>query len=436
MNFSGNVGFKFNQILKSVKRFIFSSVLIFVLFCLSVSFTLGNYNSNNLEYLNKIILTIGFGIICCIFFELIYEKYFDKNKQIRVLIQIFALFLSAIPYILFRIYNFNEYLLLGFGGILVSLILMIFYFSDKGNISATFSYIMKNILFNFFILGTVFIGGSLCISAFINLVHNFQNNRAYILLGEFSVILLFLHLCLLALPSKHRELTIPKVFKILVFKAMFPVYILLLLILYIYLFKILITWTFPSGRINSFVLISSFLYMFFVFALNQYKNENKLIKLFLDYSGYAVIPTVLMQFMAIYIRVSNYGLTSFRYISIIFGVFTLVFAIITLFRKEKILKNSLIVLLSFVLFLTVTPFNTFDIPILEQTYRLKKLLLKNQMLDDDKIIKNENIDADEKLKIMSAYNFIRKNKTENSHIKAKFLLNIPYLNENVFEFKD
>jgi hypothetical protein len=434
MNLLKDSELKFWKVLESVKRFISSSILIFCLFILLVIITFGNFNSEILKYRNKIIISIGFGIIFCAFSELVCENYFKNHKS---LIIISNLLISAIPYLLLEIYNFNEYLLLGLVGISISFFIMIFYFADKNNISKVFSYILKNILFNFFVCTIVFIGGSLCIWAFTTLIHNFQNvYKAYLITAEFSGILLFLHLYLAALPKENHQLNIPKIFKTLIFKTMLPIYVLLLLILHIYIFKILIIRIFPSGKINWFVSISSFLYIFFMFTLNQYKNENKLIKLFLDYSGYILIPTILMQFLAIYIRISNYGLTSLRYISIVLNIFVLIFVLLSLFRQEKILKNNLIILSAFILLLSVTPLNIFDVPILEQSYRLKNLMLKNQMLNGNEVIKNNNINVEEKRKIISAYNFIKNNITENSRIKLKFLPNVNNSPKNIFGFDE
>ena len=201
---------------------------------------------------------------------------------------------------------------------------------------------------------------------------------------------------------------------------MLPVYMILLSILYMYLGKILFTWTFPSGQVNWFVSFSSLLFVFFAFSLSQYKNENKAMNLFLKFGGLAIIPTIAMQFVAIYIRISNYGLTIPRYASIILNIFALVFTLMFLFKREKSLKHSLSVLAGFVLLTTATPLNIIDIPMREQSHRLKMLLLNNDMLVDNKIVSNGSIGLEEKIKIIESYLYV-KGSFETANYKPEFL---------------
>jgi MFS family permease len=437
MSFLNSSSVKIKQKLNASKRFILSATLINILFLFSFIVTLSFFSGmTGLKFIRDwardddfvhfftIAATLVFGIVFCVFSELIYEKVFQNTlfkKASRILIWTISLCVSSIPYLLLRSAVLNKetvqfnYSVMGIAGTVISLIVMIFYFADQTDFSKTFSYIFKNIFFNFFVCGLFFLGCSLCVAAFVVLIwgESYKNTTdisvLFALLGEVVGILTFFHLCLAALPDKNRELTVPKVFKTVVLNVLFPVYMGLLSILYIYFFKILITWTFPSGQINWFVSISSLLYVFFVFALKQYKEESKTISLFLKYSGYVIILTILVQFFAIYIRISNYGLTPPRYASIVLNFFVMIFAVLTLFRREKTLKNSLIILSCFVLMLTLmTPLSLFDAPLIEQAYRLHRLLLKNKMVENGRLIQNDNLDSDEKKKIMSAYKSLMK----------------------------
>ncbi|MCL2311612.1 MAG: DUF4153 domain-containing protein, partial [Firmicutes bacterium] len=242
----------------------------------------------------------------------------------------------------------------------------------------------------------------------------------YVVLGEFIWIVLFGVMFLSTVPKLDQKITTPKIFKIIVYKIMLPVYLLLLSILYIYFVKILFTLTFPSGQINWFVSFVSIFFVFFTFSLSQYRNEYKALNLFLKFGGLVVVPTIAMQFVAIYIRVSNYGLTTLRYSSIILNIFVLTFIIMFLISGEMSLRRALLVLSGFVLFSTVTPFNVFDVPMVEQSYRLKKLLSNNNMLVNNCIVHNSNIVLEEKDKIIESYRYV-KNNFEYSNYNPKFL---------------
>jgi hypothetical protein len=184
------------------------------------------------------------------------------------------------------------------------------------------------------------------------------------------------------------------------------VYLLLILILCAYLGKVLVTFTFPSGRINWFASFASLFFVFFVFSLRQYRLENKFAAIFVKYGGYALMPIIAVQFMAINIRLTNYGLTTLRYISMVLNGIAFVFAAVSLIKDGRFIKYMLLVLAAAALVLTLTPLNIFDIPANDQAARLTATLERNGMLADGVIIPKSDIPEEDKLAITSAYEYL------------------------------
>lgn len=420
----------------TILRFYLPFSMLIALFFIAFSTTIWNFNQTVNEIIYKLSYTLVFGVTTCTIAEILYEKYF-RGKLSKTVLNIIALIISAIAYILLHFYDDKSLVFLALLGIAISEIIFILYFSKTDSMSKTFSHYFKSFVFNLSVCAITFGGISLCIFAFTTLIHDFKDvHKAYYILGEFVGIVLFGTMLLSNVPKLGQKITIPKIFKFFVANVMLPIYLLLLFILYIYLAKILFTWTFPSNQVNLFVSFSSLLFVFFAFSLNQYKNENKALSLFLKFGGLLVIPTIAMQFVAIYIRISNYGLTTFRYVSIVLNIFAAVFAIMTLLWREKNLKRSLVVLVGFILLITATPLNAYDIPIREQSHRLKTLLLNNNMLAEDGIIPNSNIALEEKNKILESYQYIKFN-FEVASYKPNFLSKdlIEKPEEQIFGFK-
>jgi len=221
---------------------------------------------------------------------------------------------------------------------------------------------------------------------------------------------IFLNLMLAWIPTRKREHAIPKVFKLLVARVALPIYVLLISILYVYLAKIIVTWSFPSGQVNWFASVASLLFIFFWLALAHY-DDDRLIRPFIKYGGLVFIPIIVVQFIAIWIRLSNYGLTSLRYVSVVLNILALVFAVVSVIDRGRFVKYLLLVVAGVALVLTMTPLNLFDVPIWEQTHRLTRVLERNAMWVEGRIVVNENISDEDKIKITSAYEFLQWNET-------------------------
>ena len=422
--FFGNIA---AMVVKSISRFFATFCLILGLFFVTAYLTAADSRHwfdfdtviPHFVVLERIILVLLFGILFCTFGTIISEKFELKIKHSKILVNAVLLVLSGLAYIPITLLNIdfslfgqaNMYANYGYIGIMIALTICIFYFSIKESISKTFSYMFKGIMFNTLICGIVFAGVAICTYAFATLIldismWNTWVSRVSSIAYQFIWIVIFMNLTLAVIPSKDTVLATPKAFKVVVLYAMLPVYLLLLTILCGYLVRILITQDFPAGQINPFVSFASLLFIFFNLSLEQYRKENKFADLFVRFAGYVLIPIIAMQFWAIHIRVSAYGLTSARYISIVMNIIALTFVVVSLIKKGSFVKYVLPIAAGTALLLTLTPLNIIDVPVRNQTARLIGILNENNMLDDGIVVPNNEISVEDKINITSAFVYI------------------------------
>ncbi|MCL1791873.1 MAG: DUF4153 domain-containing protein [Peptococcaceae bacterium] len=405
INLAGNVAL-------AIQRF-------FVSFCFTVSLSVAGIvmvvadpasKSLMYEVLVKLMLVSIFGVVFCAFGKVLYESVKDYSglKTESWVVDLVLALLSIFSY--FAIYDIESaYVGAGYFGIMIALLCgLAFLSAGTRRFSNFFSYIFKNIVFNGLVCGIITAGIFICIGAFYWLILPTQYSSDKAFLVSFILIwgLLFLNLSLSAIPREETELKIPKLFKTLVLYVSLPVFLLLLAILYVYLGKIVVTLSFPSGQINWFVSFAALLFVFFVLALEQYREENKLADLFIKFGGYAMIPILGVQFWAVIIRLSNHGLTSARYVSLALNILVVAFVAVSLIRKGRYLKHMFLALAGAALLLSVTPLNIIDVPVWNQTARLKALLEKYEMIDDGKIVPNKLVSFADQEKIVDIYLFL------------------------------
>ena len=143
----------------------------------------------------------------------------------------------------------------------------------------------------------------------------------------------------------------------------------------------------PINRLTGF---ASFALLFYcIFYLSCQNNEKGLPLFHIKYGGYVMIPILLMQSYALFLRINAYGLTTPRYLSIMFNLIGLAFVVSSFFKKGP--KHVFLFMAVIAVILSVGPFNMIDVPFKSQTRRMEKILIKNEMLKGETIIANPSI---------------------------------------------
>ena len=169
--------------------------------------------------------------------------------------------------------------------------------------------------------------------------------------------------------------------KILVHYTLLSLIILAFAIIYLYLFKIILTWSFPSNQIFR-ILAILFVFYLPIWLMNNYyegdflaKINNKLPILF--------IPFIPLEIYSLGVRIVSNGFTNMRYIGIMLIIIEIVYIVIYL-KKKNI--DYLFYLVPIILVITfIFPyFNMYDISVRSQSHIMDNLLMRDNLSDAEK----------------------------------------------------
>jgi len=399
-------------LVNGIKRFYintFFTVIIFgIIFYLINWKNVSKYDEKILE---RIIFVAILGFLISTLFTLVVEKITHYSTKL-IIINVITSIALPILYFFFILTDIaNKYQVTTLAGIVIALVFISIYFANKTdneNFTIHFSYLIKTLFVAAIITTIIMLGLFLCTAAVHYLIYKFSDvAKIYATIASFCWIALFVNLFLSYLPKKADDYKTPKFFKILTLYTALPVYLGLIVILYVYLGKIIVTQKFPSGQLNWFASYASIIGIFLFLSLKQYFDENEIVKWYVKLFGYILLPIITMQCIAYGIRFSNYGLTSARYISIVLIGVSIVTAVVSLIRRGKHVPYVLFLLALCSLITTTGYFNLYDAPVREQESRLTRVLKDNSMIDNNnKIIAKADADTQTKIKITSSYNYM------------------------------
>ena len=186
-------------------------------------------------------------------------------------------------------------------------------------------------------------------------------------------------------------------------RLLFPVYLVLLAILYGYLGKIGVTGTLPSGEINWFASLAVLGYTVFYFL--DPLPEGKLCQWWPRYGALFLAPVAAVQLWCVYIRLSAYGLTMLRYASLLCTAFGLLVMVSGLFQRGRILFYPLAAAL--LLAVTVTPLQLRQVPVRDQEMRAQQVMESAGMMRGGDIVEGRPLRPEERERLLSAYRYLR-----------------------------
>lgn len=170
-----------------------------------------------------------------------------------------------------------------------------------------------------------------------------------------------------------------------------------LIILYTYGTKILVTWDWPKGIVSYLIIFVSIIGILTFLLLHPYgfQKENIWIKKASKGYYFILIPLLLILFIAIFMRLNDYGITINRYSILMLGVWLSIVCLYTALGKTniKFIPTSLAIVLILISF---GPWGMFSVSEKSQVNRLKNILEKSKILVDGKI-QNETIWAKDSL---------------------------------------
>ncbi len=168
-----------------------------------------------------------------------------------------------------------------------------------------------------------------------------------------------------------------------------PIALVYFVILYAYIVKILLEWNWPKGWVAELILgfaavgLSTLVLLYPV----RERPENKWIRVATRWFFRLMIPLIVVLILAVWRRITDYGVTEERYFGIALAVWLAVVVVYFLVSKAKsikILPGSMCILL---LVTSVGPWGAFSVSENSQIGKLRMLLERNAMLVNEKIEK-------------------------------------------------
>jgi hypothetical protein len=185
----------------------------------------------------------------------------------------------------------------------------------------------------------------------------------------------------------ETETSYPKGLKVFTQFVLLPLVTVYLLILYGYLLKILFHWSWPRGWVSNLVLSFSIVGIFSLLLIHPIRNTegNTWIRTYAKWFYRALFPLLVLFALAIWRRVSDYGITEERYFVLVLAFWLLAVALYFLFSSDKNIKFIPVTLCLLAFLVAFGPWGAFGVSQRSQTSRLKYYFQKNGMFSGGKL---------------------------------------------------
>lgn len=172
-----------------------------------------------------------------------------------------------------------------------------------------------------------------------------------------------------------------KFMKVLLTGILMPVALFLIGTLYLYVIKIMINGELLKKSLFFILSLTFTLAIPGVILLRNY-DDNKAVSVISNILFYSFIPLMILQIIAMNVRVGDYGLTENRYMGYLLIAFEIIFIALMIIKKSKYLDKIILVFAGFIIFGVITPFSVFDVPVYSQTARITDMLEKVKSFED------------------------------------------------------
>lgn len=269
-------------------------------------------------------------------------------------------------------------------------------FLKRENTTAEWRYIETLVIW-FFVTGifsaTLFAGLALSLWAVDYLFSVKWDEETYAQLWSIIVGIFASWFFLCRFPKQPQDLdknfSFPAILRIFVQFILVPLLCIFYVILYTYTGKILVTWNWPLGGVAVWILAFSITGVL-TYLIGQpliKHNEYPWLKKFFSIFFALILPLTVVLFMAIGIRINEYGLTEQRYLVVLFGLWLIAVALYYLSSKKKEIKFVPLLTAAVFLLSLVGPWSMFNLSVWSQYNRLETLLVQNELLVNGKVQK-------------------------------------------------
>jgi len=356
--------------------------------------TLSSVNDETQKATACLLMVCSLGLT--LFFALsVFSERQGHTKGKAMALQGSALLLLAGYYIFLRAYfvqvEFVRYALIN---IALHLFASFAAYTGKNNLTGFWQF-NKALFLRLFFAGiysfTLFLGICLAIAAVDKLFNADINEKTYFRLWIIVVGVFNTWFFLSGVPKNLEELNqsedYPKGLKIFTQYVLLPLVTLYLLILYAYMAKILFVQSLPKGWVSYLVLGFSVVGVLALLLIHPIRNKegNNWIRIFSQWFYGALYPLVIMLFVAIGRRISDYGITENRYFIIVLAIWLAAVSTYFLFSKLSNIKYIPLSLCLIALLSSFGPWGAFSVAEKSQFKTLEKILTDNKILVNGKV---------------------------------------------------
>ncbi|MDZ7672803.1 MAG: DUF4153 domain-containing protein [Halanaerobiales bacterium] len=321
----------------------------------------------------------------------IFERKDDLKKVNKLFIRITALVI-LVGYYFFLLQEMNMVTITRYFAVTLSLYLLflvITYFYKKQTFELYVIKIFTRLIITFIYSFVLIAGMSIIFLTLrellnINIPNNLYLSNALFMMGIFAPIFL-----LAQIPRQNENLSLegyPNIFEILLTYIIMPLISVYTLILYVYFFKIIIIQELPKNLVTHLVLWYASLSIIVIFFISPIKYKNKWIKGFSKWLPKALVPLVLMMFLAIGIRINTYGVTESRYFVVALGLWIIGVIFYHIFSKKK---NNIVLPLTLAIIVLLSvfgPWSSYSVSIYSQNNRFESIINKYNVVENNTIV--------------------------------------------------
>jgi hypothetical protein len=209
------------------------------------------------------------------------------------------------------------------------------------------------------------------------------------LLAGFFTTLFFLAGVPEDLPALERRTDYPKGLRVFAQYILLPLVLIYLVILYAYVAKILFSWEWPVGWVSKLILGFSGTGIFALLLLHPLsgQTENRWIRNAPRRFAVALVPLIVMLFLALLRRLGEYGITEGRYLAFGLGAWLVMLASAFLFTRSWNIKLLPATLGLLALLVSYGPWGVFSVSEQSQVGRLERILNETGVLREGTVVK-------------------------------------------------
>jgi len=206
---------------------------------------------------------------------------------------------------------------------------------------------------------------------------------------------------------------LPNGLRIFVQFILIPLVVLYLLILYAYMAKILFQWSLPQGWVTILIMVFSVLGMLAMLLVYPYQHqkENAWVRWYTKGYYVALIPLLILQYVAIFTRIGDYGFTAPRWAVVAITVWLTWISIYNVFFKGRNIVLIPMTLFAVTVLFLFGPLSYKSISTQSQTAKIQRLLLTLNLVKNGKLqVYKDNPKTDSLMgELYSATNYLNRN---------------------------